>query len=124
MIVVEDSNYLAKSIKDFLEADGHDVVAMGEDGFEGVALYSEHKPDLMLLDITMPNKDGRECLAEVLEADPDARVLMVSGSVKELSVIMECLTLGARGYVEKPLKFADDQFCDEFRSTIAKALVE
>lgn len=122
IIVVDDSLYMANSIKKFLEADGHEVVAMGEDGFAGVALYKEHKPDLILLDITMPNKDGRDCLVEILEDDPNARALVVSGSVKERSIIMECLTTGAKGYVEKPLKFADDQFCEDFRATIQKAL--
>ena len=48
------------------------MVAEGYDGLEGIDLYLEHRPDLMLLDITMPNKDGRQCLEEVLCADSEA----------------------------------------------------
>ncbi len=122
ILIVDDSSYMANSVKRFMEGEGHEVIAIGEDGFEGVALYQEHKPDLVVMDITMPNKDGRDCLAEIMEFDPGARVLVVSGSVKELSIIMECLNMGAKGYVEKPLKFADEQFCEDFRGTVQKAL--
>ena len=124
ILIVDDSDYMANSVKRFVEGEGHEVVATGADGFEGLALYEEHKPDLVIMDITMPNKDGRDCLAEIMEKDPGARVLVVSGSVKELSIIMECLNIGAKGYVEKPLKFADEQFCEDFRTTIQKALEE
>ncbi len=122
ILIVDDSSYMASAVKRFMEGEGHEVVATGEDGFEGTALYKEHKPDLVIMDITMPNKDGRDCLAEIMEFDPAARVLVVSGSVKELSIIMECLNMGAKGYVEKPLKFADEQFCQDFRGTVQKAL--
>lgn len=122
ILIVDDSSYMATAVKRFMEGEGHEVVATGEDGFEGVALYKEHHPDLVIMDITMPNKDGRDCLAEIMEFDQSARVLVVSGSVKELSIIMECLNIGAKGYVEKPLKFADEQFCKDFRSTVQKAL--
>ena len=122
ILIVDDSSYMANAVKRFMEGEGHEVVAIGVDGFEGFALYQEHKPDLVVMDITMPNKDGRDCLAEIMEFDPAARVLVVSGSVKELSIIMECLNMGAKGYVEKPLKFADQQFCQDFRGTVQKAL--
>ena len=106
-----------------LENDGHEIVAVGENGFDGVTLYKEHSPDLTLLDITMPNKDGHSSLAEILEYDPAARVLMVS-AVKVRSKIIDCLTLGAKGYVEKPLRLGDEQFCQGFRDSIKEALTD
>ena len=121
VIVVDDSRYLTDKIKEFLEEDGHEVVGIGHDGLEGVALYKESKPDLTLLDITMPIKDGRDCLAEILEYDEEAKVLMVS-AIKDSSIVIACLKAGARSYVEKPLKFADPEFCEDFRSTIQKSL--
>ena len=123
IIVVDDSDYLIGEIKKFLVADGHEVVAIGKDGNEGVDLYKEHKPDLTLLDITMPNKDGRDCLTGILQYDDNARVIVVS-AVRDAAIIMECLKKGARGYVEKPLKFKDAEFCNEFRATIENAFEE
>ena len=121
IILVDDSVFITTALANFLETDGHQVVATGENGFEGVALYKDHKPDLAMLDITMPNKDGRSCLTEILEHDPLARVLMVS-AIKARPVIMECLTAGAKGYVEKPLRLHDEGFCTGFRETIEMAL--
>ena len=103
VIVVDDSAYLAGEIKKFLESQGHEVLAIGKDGNEGVDLYKQHQPDLALLDLTMPNKDGRDCLSEILQYDENANVVVVS-AVKDAEIIMECLMTGAKGYVEKPLK--------------------
>ncbi len=123
VIVVDDSAYLAGEIKKFLESQGHEVLAVGKDGNEGVELYKEHKPDLTLLDITMPNKDGRDCLTEILQYDENANVVVVS-AVKDAEIIMECLNAGAKGYVEKPLTFRNEDFCKEFNATIENAFME
>ncbi len=123
VIVVDDSAYLAKEIRKFLESNEHEVVAIGRDGNEGVALYKEYNPDLALLDITMPNKDGRDCLTEILAFDENARILVVS-AVKDSDIIMDCLKAGARGFVEKPLKFRDEAFCNSFKDAIEQAFEE
>ena len=121
ILVVEDSAFLSKSIRTFLEEEGHDVVAVAGDGFEGVSSFKELKPDLTLLDITMPGMDGRSCLREILEHDGSARVLMVS-AIQSRQAILDCLSAGARGYVEKPLRFNDEDFRADFRASIAEAL--
>ncbi len=121
IILVDDSAFLLKQIRKFLEAEGHEIIAEGHDGVEGVGLFIQHRPDLMLLDITMPNKDGRQCLEEILAEDPEARVVICS-AVKDRKMIVSCLALGARGFVEKPLKFNDDAFCETFRKSLAEAI--
>ena len=121
ILVVEDSNFLSKSIRTFLEAEGHQVVGVAGDGFVGVSSFKELKPDLTLLDITMPGMDGRSCLSEILQLDKSARVLMVS-AVQSRQAILGCLSAGARGYVEKPLRFNDEDFRTDFRSSITEAL--
>jgi len=123
ILVVEDSTFLSKSIRGFLEAEGHQVVGEAGDGFEGVSSFKQLKPDLALLDITMPGMDGRSCLREILQFDQSARVLMVS-AVQSRQAILDCLSAGARGYVEKPLRFDDEDFRTEFRSSIAEALAD
>lgn len=120
ILVVDDSDYLANEIRKFLEAEQHEVVALGKDGNEGVVLFKEHKPDLALLDITMPNKDGRDCLNEILAFDNKAKVLMVS-AVKDSDIIMDCLKNGAKGFVEKPLRLRDEEFCNSFKEALKDA---
>ncbi len=121
IMLVDDSTSIIALLTRFLETDGHQVVATGENGFECVSLYKDHKPDLTMLDITMPGKDGQSCLMDILEHDPHARVLIVS-AVKARPVIVKCLTAGARGFVSKPLQFHDENVCAELRETIAMAL--
>ena len=121
ILLVDDSKFVITALRTFLGAEGHEVVATGGDGDEGVELYREHRPDLTMLDVTMPNKSGRECLEDILQFDELASVLMCS-AVKQRSVIMECLKIGAKGYVEKPLKLQDEMFRAELRGHIEKAL--
>ena len=85
-----------------------------------VAAAKEHKPDLMTMDLTMPNKDGKTAIAEILQEYPDARIVVVS-AVKG-NTMLECMKLGARGYVEKPLKFAEAIFVEDFKRSIEEAL--
>ena len=121
ILIVDDSEFLTGSVRTFLEEEGHDVVATAGNGFEGVAQYKAHDPDLTLLDITMPGMGGRHCLAEILAHDRNAAVLMVS-AVASRPAIVDCLTVGARGYITKPLLFHDEDFCAEFRTAIEVAL--
>lgn len=121
ILIVDDSEFLSKAVRTFLEAEGHEVVGTAVDGFEGVKQFKAYQPDLTLLDITMPGMDGRECLREILGHDRHAGVLMVS-AVESRPAIIDCLTVGARGYVAKPLRFHDEDFCNEFRSAIEVAL--
>ncbi len=121
ILVVEDSTFLSNSLRTFLEAEGHQVVGVAGDGFVGASSFRELKPDLTLLDITMPGMDGRTCLGEILQFDKSARVLMVS-AVQSRKAILDCLSAGARGYVEKPLRFNDEDFRTDFRASIAEAL--
>lgn len=117
VIVIDDSIFLIKQIVDFFEKQlNFQVVATGNDGNDAVELYKKYKPDLITLDITMPNKDGIEALREILSTNPDANVLMIS-AVRG-SAMLECMDEGAKGYVEKPLKFNDSEFVKDFKESI------
>ena len=117
VVVVDDSKFLIKQIVDFFEKQlGFTVMATGSDGNEAVELYKKHKPDLITLDITMPNKDGMDAMKEIIKEFTDANILMVS-AVRG-SAMLECMSAGAKGYVEKPLKFADTEFVNDFKETI------
>lgn len=120
-VLIDDSNFILKTTSEFLSSEGHEVLACGNDGEEGFELVKKHKPDLVLLDLTMPNADGRECLRNIKKHLPEAKVLVVS-AIREKTIVNECLQAGAVGYVEKPMKFRKPEFCAKFLSTIKEAL--
>jgi two-component system chemotaxis response regulator CheY len=100
VLIVDDSTAIQKLVAGHVQEAGGQVVAMGRDGNEGVALYRQHLPDLVILDITMPNRDGRDCLREILSINPRAIVIMLS-SISCQNVIKECLQIGAISFVNK-----------------------
>ena len=117
VIVVDDSKFLVKQIVTFFEQQmAFEVIATGNDGNEAVELYRKYKPDLITLDITMPNKDGQEALKEIVKEFADANCLMISAVRGD--AMLECMSIGAKGYVEKPLKFADQEFIDDFKDSV------
>jgi two-component system, chemotaxis family, chemotaxis protein CheY len=117
IIVIDDSKFLVKQIVDFFEKElGFEVIATGNDGNDAVELYQRLQPDLITLDITMPNKDGQEAMKEIFTIKPDAKVLMISAVRGD--VMLECMSMGAKGYIEKPLKFNDPEFVADFKQTI------
>jgi len=117
VIVVDDSKFLVKQIVEFFESEmSYEVVGTGNDGNEAVELYEKHKPDLITLDITMPNKDGQQAMEEIITKYPDANVVMISAVRGD--TMLECMSFGAKGYIEKPLKFKDVDFVADFKSTI------
>ena len=83
---------------------------------EMAEMYEEFKPDLITLDITMPNKDGQQAMEEIITKYPDANVVMISAVRGD--TMLECMSFGAKGYIEKPLKFKDAEFVEDFKSTI------
>ncbi|PCJ16693.1 MAG: two-component system response regulator [Gammaproteobacteria bacterium] len=120
-LVVDDSPFLADKIKAHVEGCGHTVVGIARDGQIGVDMYKEFRPDIVTLDITMPNKDGHDCLMEILDFDADASAVIIS-AIEDKKMVVDCLNLGAKGFIAKPLKFKKTDFCAEFNATINDAL--
>ena len=117
VVIVDDSSFLSKQIAEFFAKElGFQVLAVGKDGNEAVELYRKHQPDMLTMDLTMPNKDGKTAIFEILAEFPEARILVIS-AVKG-NIVMECLHRGAKGYVEKPLKFSDPLFVEDFKASI------
>ena len=103
VLVVDDAAFMRKMVSDALAKGGHEVVGEAGNGVEAVARFQELKPDLMTLDITMPEKDGLTALAEIVAADPSARVVMCSALGQE-SKVLEAIKLGAKDFVVKPFQ--------------------
>lgn len=103
ILVVDDSKFLVKNLKRILESLDMDVVGMAHDGVEGLAAFKEHHPDVTLLDVTMPNMDGLQCLTEIRALDPDARVVMLS-AIRDPETVERCLSGGASDFLQKPIR--------------------
>ena len=122
ILIIDDSVILVQVLQNFFEAEGYNIIASANDGNQGVDLFKKHKPDLVTLDLTMPNKDGIDCLKEIMDADPSAKVLIVS-AIKNFDIAEQCLKIGAKGFIEKPLRFQDEKYRRVFREAVRQATV-
>lgn len=103
IMIVDDADFMRMMIRENLTTQGYDDFLEAANGEEAIEKYCENRPDLVLLDITMPKKDGIEVLGELRKYDPDARVIMCSSHGEE-SMIMKAVKLGARDFIVKPFK--------------------
>jgi len=101
--VVDDSKLSRKILRNILEKAGYAVIAEATDGEEGIATYMQYKPDILTLDITMPNMDGIEALREIMSVDKKARVIMISAAGQQQKII-ESLKIGAERFITKPFE--------------------
>lgn len=115
VLVVDDAAFMRKVLSDALAAGGHDVVGEAADGEAALAAYQDLQPDLVTLDITMPHKDGLATLRELVEIDPDARVVICSALGQETKVL-DAVKAGAKDFVVKPF----DQ--DRLLGAVSKAV--
>lgn len=106
VLIVDDSVFARKVLRQILEADGYTVVAEAVDGIEGALCYKELKPDIVTMDITMPNLDGIGALKQIKAFDKSAKVIMVT-AVGQQNKIVEALKIGAERFVTKPFEKQD-----------------
>jgi two-component system chemotaxis response regulator CheY len=100
VLVVDDAAFMRMRCKKLLTQSGYDVIEAAT-GSQAVEMYQSDKPDLVLLDITMPDMDGLTALREIKKIDPDARVAMVT-AMGQQSMVVEALKAGAKDFVIKP----------------------
>ena len=101
VLVVDDALMMRKTIGTFLFKAGHIVVDEAANGIQAVAAYKKHLPDLVTMDITMPEVDGINALSQIMAFDPGARVVMVS-ALGQKHKVFDALQAGAKGYILKP----------------------
>ena len=106
IMIADDSDAIRLVLKDILEIGKHSVVAEAVNGEEAVDLYFKTKPDLLLLDLAMPKKDGLRVLMEILEKDSKAKIVLITAS-DDQKIINQCLQIGASSYISKPFDFND-----------------
>ena len=103
VLIVDDAAFMRISIKNMLTKNGYEVVGEAENGAVGVELFKDLHPDIVTMDITMPEMTGLEALKEITKIDPSAKVVMVSAMGQE-SMVREAIVSGAKGFIVKPFK--------------------
>jgi two-component system chemotaxis response regulator CheY len=103
VLIVDDALFMRMMIKDILSKDGFVVVGEAENGAEAVEKYENLKPDLVTMDIVMPEMDGIEAVRSIIKIDPGARVLMCS-AMGQQPLVVEALEAGARDFIIKPFQ--------------------
>lgn len=101
-MIVDDALFMRKLYHNMLEKDDISIVAEAANGYEAIALYQETRPDVVLMDITMPGMPGIEALEEIMRIDPEARVIMSSAMGQE-AFVRESVKKGAKGFLVKPM---------------------
>jgi len=102
VLIADDSEFMRNLLREILEED-HTIVGEVENGVEAVEVYKEETPDLVMMDIVMPIRDGIEATSEIKSANPDANVIMCT-SVGQEEKMKEAVKAGADGYITKPFQ--------------------
>ncbi len=106
LLIVDDALLMRKRIREIAEDTGWEIAAEAQNGEQAIALYLQEKPDLVTLDIVMPKLDGVSTLKQLIQHDPDARVVMVS-AVNQKPKLAECIDAGAIDFIVKPFEAAE-----------------
>jgi len=103
ILIVDDAAFIRTMVKDILVPRGFEIVGEATNGNEAVQKYMELKPDLVTMDITMREKDGLEAAREILQKDPNARIIMVTALGQE-QLLVESFKIGVKDFVVKPFE--------------------
>lgn len=101
VLIVDDSEFMRKILKKALSTNGFEIAGEAVNGQEGIEKYKELHPDIVTMDITMPEKSGIAAIQEIIEYDKDAKIIVVS-SMGQDEYIKDALVAGARGFIVKP----------------------
>ena len=103
VLICDDAAFMRVMIKDILTKNGYDVVGEAENGQKAVEKYLETKPDLVMMDITMPEMDGIQALKKIKESDAGATVIMGS-AMGQQAMVIESIQSGAKDFIVKPFQ--------------------
>ena len=103
ILICDDAAFMRMMIKDILTKNGYNIAGEAENGAKAVEKYNETKPDLVLMDITMPEMDGIQALKKFKECDPNACVIMCS-AMGQQAMVIEAIQSGAKDFIVKPFQ--------------------
>ncbi|MBP2077668.1 MULTISPECIES: response regulator [Oceanobacillus] len=115
ILIVDDAAFMRMMIKDILTKNGYEIVGEAQDGAQAVEKYKELTPDLVTMDITMPEMDGITALKEIKKVNPDAKIIMCS-AMGQQAMVIDAIQAGAKDFIVKPFQ------ADRVIEAIQKAL--
>jgi len=106
ILIVDDAIFMRRIISDVLKNNGYNIVGEASNGVEAIKKYKKLKPNLVLMDITMPEKNGIEAVKDIIAIDPEAKVIMCSAMGQD-SMVKESIVAGAKDFIVKPFQSDD-----------------
>ncbi|MCI8644837.1 MAG: response regulator [Lachnospiraceae bacterium] len=115
ILICDDAAFMRMMIKDILTKNGYTIVGEAENGQKAVEKYNETKPDLVMMDITMPEMDGIQALKKIKATDPNAAIIMCS-AMGQQAMVIESIQSGAKDFIVKP--FQPDRVLEAVKKAI------
>lgn len=115
VLIVDDAAFMRMMIKDILQKNGFEVIGEASNGIEAVNLYKKERPDVVTMDITMPDMDGIEAVKEIRAFDASAKIIMCS-AMGQQSMVMDAIKSGAKDFIVKP--FQADRVLEAIRKVV------
>lgn len=103
VLIVDDAAFMRLAIKQMLEANGHTMAGEAGNGIDAIKVYAEVKPDVVILDITMPEMNGIEALKRIKILDPNARIIICS-AIGQQAMLAQAIEYGAEEFIVKPFE--------------------
>ncbi|KZL91279.1 response regulator [Clostridium magnum] len=103
VLIVDDAAFMRMMLKDILEKNGFEVIGEASNGVKAVELYQNVRPDIVTMDITMPDMDGIEAVKKIKAIDSTAKIIMCS-AMGQQNMVMEAIKAGARDFIVKPFQ--------------------
>ncbi len=105
VLIVDDAVFMRTVLRKMLEEEGYEIVAEAGNGVEAIKLAGEHQPDIVTLDITMPEMDGVTALPDIIKSSPNSKVIMCS-AMGQQPMVVEAIKNGAKDFIVKPFQKA------------------
>lgn len=103
VLIVDDAAFMRMMIKDILSKNGYEVVGEAENGLKAIERFKNSEPDLVIMDITMPEMDGIQAVKEIKKVDKDAKIIMCS-AMGQQAMVIESIQAGALDFIVKPFQ--------------------
>lgn len=115
VLIVDDAAFMRMMIKDILVKNGYEVVGEAENGVKAIEKYKEVSPDLVIMDITMPELDGIQAVKEIKKINANANIIMCS-AMGQQAMVIESIQAGAKDFIVKP--FQSDRVIDAIKKVV------
>lgn len=116
ILIVDDAAFMRMIIKDILTKNGYEIAGEANNGLKAIEIYNRERPDLVTMDITMPDMDGISAVKGIMKMDPKARIIMCS-SLGQQSMVIDAIRAGARDFIVKP--FQPDRVIEAIKKVLA-----